>query len=201
VNTPKRGGARRRSVRPAVQGRPGPSMTGRISRQLTDRITLSDRDVPGERRAQTWMIGATEQAHYAAGCWIWPAYHHEMSCLQLGPFERQHLPLVEPWFTDADTRRWLGGPAWPRQTLDLADRPLGEFAGQPRPGGTGGSPGIRARRSATSTAALTTAGQPGRAARAAAASSMPSPSLPQASATSWIRRCGGVATAPPWWGR
>ena len=52
-----------------------------------------------------------------------------MDCLQLRPFERHHLPLVEPWFTDGDTRRWLGGPAWPRQMLDLADRPLGEFRG------------------------------------------------------------------------
>jgi hypothetical protein len=48
VNGPERRGARRRSVRPAVQGRTGPSMTGRIPRQLTDHITLSDRDVPGE---------------------------------------------------------------------------------------------------------------------------------------------------------
>jgi hypothetical protein len=52
-----------------------------------------------------------------------------MNCLQLRPFEWQHLPLVEPWFTAADTRRWLGGPAWPRRMLDLADRPLGEFRG------------------------------------------------------------------------
>ena len=52
-----------------------------------------------------------------------------MNCLQLRPFERHHLPLVEPWFTDGNTRRWLGGPAWPRHMLDLADRPLGEFRG------------------------------------------------------------------------
>jgi len=49
--------------------------------------------------------------------------------LRLRPFERRHLPLVEPWFTEPDTRRWLGGPQWPRQVLDLAGRPLGEFRG------------------------------------------------------------------------
>jgi RimJ/RimL family protein N-acetyltransferase len=49
--------------------------------------------------------------------------------LRLRPFERAQLPLAEPWFTDADTQRWLGGPHWPRQMLDLADRPLGEFRG------------------------------------------------------------------------
>ena len=52
-----------------------------------------------------------------------------MSCLQLRPFERKHLPLVEPWFADAATRRWLGGPARPRQMLDRAERPLGEYRG------------------------------------------------------------------------
>ena len=52
-----------------------------------------------------------------------------MDCLRLRPFERHHLPLVEPWFTECNTRRWLGGPAWPRHMLDLADRPLAEFRG------------------------------------------------------------------------
>jgi hypothetical protein len=49
--------------------------------------------------------------------------------LRLRPFERRDLPLAEPWFLDADTQRWLGGPLWPRQMLDLAERPLGEFRG------------------------------------------------------------------------
>jgi hypothetical protein len=49
--------------------------------------------------------------------------------LVLRPFTREHLSLVEPWFLDADTNRWLGGPDWPRLMLDLADRPLGEFRG------------------------------------------------------------------------
>src|SRR5262249_9806721 len=52
-----------------------------------------------------------------------------MSCLQLRPFEGKHLPLVEPWFADAATRRWLGGPGWPRLMLDRASRPLDEFRG------------------------------------------------------------------------
>ncbi len=49
-----------------------------------------------------------------------------MGRLQLRPFEREHLPLVEPCFADAATQRWLGGPAWPRQ---MPGRPLGEFRG------------------------------------------------------------------------
>lgn len=49
--------------------------------------------------------------------------------LQLRPFERGHLWLVDPWFTDPDTNRWLGGPQWPRQMLELAGRPLREFRG------------------------------------------------------------------------
>jgi len=52
-----------------------------------------------------------------------------MRCLRLQPFERHHLPLAEPWFLDADTQRWLGGPAWPRQMLDRTDRPLADFRG------------------------------------------------------------------------
>lgn len=52
-----------------------------------------------------------------------------MPDLRLRPFERHHLPLAEPWFTDPDTQRWLGGPCWPAQMLDLSDRPLGEFRG------------------------------------------------------------------------
>jgi ribosomal protein S18 acetylase RimI-like enzyme len=42
---------------------------------------------------------------------------------------QQELPLVEPWFSDAETQRWLGGPEWPRLMLELADRPLREFRG------------------------------------------------------------------------
>jgi RimJ/RimL family protein N-acetyltransferase len=39
------------------------------------------------------------------------------------------LPLVEPWFEDPETQRWLGGPDWPRMALALADAPLGESRG------------------------------------------------------------------------
>jgi RimJ/RimL family protein N-acetyltransferase len=48
-----------------------------------------------------------------------------MLCLR--PFRRDQLPLTRPWFADADTQRWLGGPRWPDLVLDLRDRPLGEF--------------------------------------------------------------------------
>ena len=47
----------------------------------------------------------------------------------LRPFEREQLPLIEPWFLDVETERWLGGPNWPRIQLDLADQPLREFRG------------------------------------------------------------------------
>jgi RimJ/RimL family protein N-acetyltransferase len=49
--------------------------------------------------------------------------------VDLRPFDREQLPLVEPWFEDPETRRWLGGPDWPRMSLDLSDAPLGEFRG------------------------------------------------------------------------
>jgi len=49
--------------------------------------------------------------------------------LELRPFTRAQLPMVEPWFEDPETHRWLGGPEWPRMAVDLADTPLGEFRG------------------------------------------------------------------------
>jgi ribosomal protein S18 acetylase RimI-like enzyme len=49
--------------------------------------------------------------------------------VRLQPFQREDLALIEPWFCDVETQRWLGGPDWPRLILDLADRPLGEFRG------------------------------------------------------------------------
>jgi len=52
-----------------------------------------------------------------------------MGDVQLLPFTPPQLSLVEPWFADTDTQRWLGGPSWPRQMLDLADTPLGTFRG------------------------------------------------------------------------
>jgi RimJ/RimL family protein N-acetyltransferase len=53
----------------------------------------------------------------------------EVPDVVLRPFRRAELALVEPWFSDADTQRWLGGPRWPALMLDLAERPLGEFRG------------------------------------------------------------------------
>ena len=47
----------------------------------------------------------------------------------LRPFDRAELPLLEPWFEDPETQRWLGGPDWPLMTLALSDVPLGEFRG------------------------------------------------------------------------
>jgi len=49
--------------------------------------------------------------------------------VDLRPFDRDQLPLVEPWFEDPETQRWLGGPDWPQRSLELSDAPLGEFRG------------------------------------------------------------------------
>jgi RimJ/RimL family protein N-acetyltransferase len=49
--------------------------------------------------------------------------------LRLRPFESEQVRQVESWFDDPDTKRWLGGPGWPRLVLDLAERPLGEHRG------------------------------------------------------------------------
>jgi RimJ/RimL family protein N-acetyltransferase len=52
-----------------------------------------------------------------------------MSAVRLGPFGSKQLVIAEPWFDDADTQRWLGGPRWPRVILELESKPLGEFRG------------------------------------------------------------------------
>ncbi len=49
--------------------------------------------------------------------------------LALRPFGPDDLAVVEPWFADGETQRWLGGPEWPLQALRLASAPLGEFRG------------------------------------------------------------------------
>ncbi len=49
--------------------------------------------------------------------------------MDLRPFVSDQLCLVEPWFKDAETQQWLGGPDWPRMSLELADAPFGEFRG------------------------------------------------------------------------
>jgi RimJ/RimL family protein N-acetyltransferase len=52
-----------------------------------------------------------------------------MVSLRLRPFEASELHVVEPWFNDAETQRWLGGLGWPRRMLDLMTHPLGEYRG------------------------------------------------------------------------
>src|SRR5437588_7390500 len=43
---------------------------------------------------------------------------------------RGDLRIVEPWFRDPDTRRFLGGPEWPRRMLELGEGVVGqEFRG------------------------------------------------------------------------
>lgn len=38
--------------------------------------------------------------------------------------------MVAPWFEDSDTRRFLGGPDWPRRMLDIGTTQIGsEFRG------------------------------------------------------------------------
>jgi len=79
ADDPEQKHARPRSVHPAVQGWPGPSATGRDNRQLTDLITLSDREVRGERaqcrryaRGSRWMKPACRCApmeRYGALLW------------------------------------------------------------------------------------------------------------------------------------
>lgn len=66
-----------------------------------------------------------------------------MSCLRLRPFEREHLPLAEPWFSDAATQQgaavghidcgthdqwatWEGGPGG-RGVIGTIDIPAGSI--------------------------------------------------------------------------
>jgi RimJ/RimL family protein N-acetyltransferase len=50
--------------------------------------------------------------------------------LSLRAFTRADLRIVEPWFRDPDTRRFLGGPEWPRRMLELGEGVVGqEFRG------------------------------------------------------------------------
>jgi RimJ/RimL family protein N-acetyltransferase len=59
---------------------------------------------------------------------------HVVVTIDLRPFARDQLTLVEPWFKDPETQRWLGGPEWPKMALKLADGPLGEFRGMQETG-------------------------------------------------------------------
>lgn len=50
--------------------------------------------------------------------------------LSLRTFTRADLKLVQPWFRDFETRRYLGDEEWPRRMLELAERVVGqEFRG------------------------------------------------------------------------
>jgi RimJ/RimL family protein N-acetyltransferase len=52
------------------------------------------------------------------------------SSMRLRPLTRPDLSVVEPWFEDNDTSRYLGGRAWPGRMLDLTERAVGtEFRG------------------------------------------------------------------------
>jgi RimJ/RimL family protein N-acetyltransferase len=41
-------------------------------------------------------------------------------------FKRADLAIVEPWFRDTETRRYLGGPGWPAAMLERGERAVGE---------------------------------------------------------------------------
>ena len=47
--------------------------------------------------------------------------------VSLVPYTEQWLPAVQPWFTDPEVRRWLGGPDWPERELRLAGSGMGEM--------------------------------------------------------------------------
>jgi len=48
------------------------------------------------------------------------------AAVSLRPLARQDLPIVEPWFRDPDTVRFLGGPDWPALMLARAAGMVGE---------------------------------------------------------------------------
>lgn len=46
----------------------------------------------------------------------------------LRPLHAADLVLIDAWFDDPQTQRWLGGRDWPAQALQLADPRAGRFA-------------------------------------------------------------------------
>lgn len=46
--------------------------------------------------------------------------------LSLRACTRADLRIVEPWFRDPDTRRFLGDPKWPWRILELGERVVGQ---------------------------------------------------------------------------
>jgi RimJ/RimL family protein N-acetyltransferase len=53
----------------------------------------------------------------------WPMTH---APVVLRTFTRTDVVSVAPWFRDAETRRYLGGPDWPTTMLELGERAVGE---------------------------------------------------------------------------
>jgi CTP:molybdopterin cytidylyltransferase MocA/RimJ/RimL family protein N-acetyltransferase len=45
----------------------------------------------------------------------------------LSPFTEHLLPVVQPWFRHPEVDRWLGGPQWPAQALELQNAGIGEM--------------------------------------------------------------------------
>ena len=51
-----------------------------------------------------------------------PAMTARSGRVSLRDFTLEDLVVVESWFSDLDTRRWLGDEAWPRRLLEYTDR-------------------------------------------------------------------------------
>jgi ribosomal protein S18 acetylase RimI-like enzyme len=56
------------------------------------------------------------------------AHVPERASLALRPLVPDDLSVVEPWFDEAETQRWLGGREWPRQLLHLVSQSGGRYA-------------------------------------------------------------------------
>jgi hypothetical protein len=84
--------ARRRSVHPAVQSRPGPSDYRPDTRQLTDRITLSDREVlENARRADLRAHGINDEPQMRrADEAVLSHGHYRRSPLSSAAWQSQH---------------------------------------------------------------------------------------------------------------
>jgi hypothetical protein len=113
-----------------------------------------------------------------------------MGCLQLWPLEREHLPLVQPLFTDTATPCWLGGSGWPGP---MPGRPLGELRGVAE---TGRYRWLTWDRGTYDPRSAWEDGPGGR----GVIGTIDAP-RPGASAMSWTRRCAAVAIARPWLAR
>ncbi len=52
-----------------------------------------------------------------------------MSALRLVAFTAEALAVIEPWFDNEETQRWLGDRRWPSMILHLAASPPPEHRG------------------------------------------------------------------------